>query len=358
MSLETERSAERANASQTKNKVSHNTNRINANPCNSKGFAAVFEAHDPRAATVARVIPADAVSRTFGNATLGYYKGGPKRKTWREVMAGQRFNELARLSAYRHCHGLALGSSNAWARVLVNLALALAGAADVEIVSTIARNVRAPKLDLDLVAALCALSFRGLMPAAVVGDELEVTSCERADCCLVRIDAVDECQADRRRRLDRERKARSRCVRRTLLNTVKRTHQKAEPGRAGRGARRLSRRYGAETALSSRQAPQASFYPYLEKVRSAPSRMRPASRIARGHVYIAEGQARNQGDYAVNDNQLSLSVMETIHAALLETLHNRERASIAAARDDRAVQAARDRLADDLDWLAMVGGAK
>jgi len=311
-----EKSREGCNPSWTGIQNTHlYTKRISANPNNCKGFAAVFEEPDPRAATVARVIPADARTLKVGNALLGYRKAGPKRKTWGQVMAGQRFNELARLSTYRHRHGLALGASDAWARVLVNLALALAGSADVQTVSAIARRVRAPKLDLDLVAALCVVSFRGLMPASDIGEELEVTSCERTDCRLFRIDAIDECQADRRRRLDRERKARIRRVRFTQSKT--READKRDRARRAGGVASLRRcsRLRGETALSSRQGPQASFYPFREKVRRAQGQWWPASRIARG-TSVAEGQAGSTQRESIMTKTPNAEAIEFVIAVL------------------------------------------
>lgn len=59
-----------------------------------------------------------------------------------------------------------------------------------------------------------------------------------------------------------------------------------------------------------------------------------------------------------NNSLAQFTADQTISAALLETIVRRAQISILAAGDNRAVQAARDRLVDDLDWLAMVGGAK
>lgn len=174
-----------------------------------------------------------------------------------KMTAGQRFNELARLVTYRRQYGLDLGPATGWALVLSNLVECLGTTADCYSVDQIRRRLRLPAIDLDIIAACCSPAEGRLMPQATVGDLLEVSSCERQDCCLLRIEACDEPQVDRKRRLARERQQR----RRRVTLTVKRKC-------CGRDTRRRAASPALRALLTSsavrltlRQEPKPRFFP-------------------------------------------------------------------------------------------------
>ncbi|GEM_PF-4807090 len=143
----------------------------------------------------------------------GWFRKGYRSRYWLKITAGQRFNEIARLVTYRQRFGLAMGDATAWAVVLANLIECLGTTADVQTVGELCRRIGLPSLDPDVVAPVCKPAEGKLLSQAYVGALLEVTALERQDCGLLRIEACDEPAADRRRRLDRERKRR---VRRTI----------------------------------------------------------------------------------------------------------------------------------------------
>lgn len=190
-----------------------------------------------------------------------------------KMTAGQRFNELARLVTYRRQHGLDIGPVTGWALVLSNLTECLGSTADCYSVDKIRRRLRLPAINLDIIAACCYPAEGRLMPQATVGDLLEVTSCERKDCRLLRIEACDESQADRKRRLARERQQRRRRVTRTIEK--KNSERDIRRRTASPALRALTS--SSSIRLPLRQEPQRSFFPAGGKiVRDAP---RQASEI-------------------------------------------------------------------------------
>lgn len=137
---------------------------------------------------------------------------GQRARYWLKITAAQRYNELGRLIEYRHMHGLDMGPASGWALVLANLCECLGVTSDCQTVGELCRRLRLPAIDPDIIAPACMPAEGRLLDQAYVGALVEVTACERQDLRLLRIEAYDECAADRRRRLDRERKRR---VRRT-----------------------------------------------------------------------------------------------------------------------------------------------
>lgn len=190
-----------------------------------------------------------------------------------KMTAGQRFNELARLVTYRRRYALDLGPATGWALVLSNLIECLGATADCYSVDQIRRRLRLPAIDLDIIAACCSPAEGRLMPQATVGDLLEVTSLERQDCRLLRIEACDEPQADRKRRLARERQQR----RRRVTLTVKRKCCGRDTRRRAASPALRALRSSSAVRLPSQQEPQRLSFPAGEKtVRDAP---RQASEI-------------------------------------------------------------------------------
>ncbi len=163
---------------------------------------------------------------------------GGRQKDYSEVRARQRLNELSRLVRYRRDHGLDIGHGVAWSIVLSDIALArrhlwtkgregefAPGAPLVEqlrhqidnlfwriglgdiVNSPLMRAIHAevwPRLSEDP---------HVLLPAAGVGEVLEVTAIERADCRLLTIDDVEEGAHGRRLKAAREREQRKRLER-------------------------------------------------------------------------------------------------------------------------------------------------
>ncbi len=243
----------------------------------SKGFsfkenarpAAVFDESDPRAYSAARVVPATARKVMVGGATFGYLKSDRSsmdRSSWRYVVARQRCNELARLALYRLENGLDLGPPVAWALVLANLAVCLGQASDVTAIAALCRRLQLPQLDEDISAAACHNAGTELMKAAHAGALLQVTTVERDDCRLLRIDAWDESADDRQRRLARERQRRRRSV---TVTIERRLCARDTVRKSGAGLRRFASRLAkgrSSTALPSRQEPRRfPFFPEKEK---------------------------------------------------------------------------------------------
>lgn len=189
--------------------------------------------------------------------------------------AGIRFNDLGRLIAYRRRYGLNVGSEFSWAVVLANLSEALGTTADVYAIHDLGRRLGLPEIDPDIAAAACRSGDGLLLSAVVVGEFLEVSSCERTDARLRNIEAVDESAVDRKRRIARERQRRRRHVTRPNNGGKRDTGRKT-----GGGSRRFASRLAkgrASTSLPSLQEPQPfSFFPHGEsKGRTTARPLRP-----------------------------------------------------------------------------------
>ncbi|WP_202306166.1 hypothetical protein [Mesorhizobium sp. L-8-10] len=172
---------------------------------------------DPRAKNVAKVVPTTAKKRMLGAVVLGYTKEpGRLRKplSWSTVTVMQRKNELARLVQYRLHNGLDAGPPIGWAAVLANLSATLGDEVTVDSVADLCRRIGLPEIDAAIVAGLARDPEKArrvwtkyeLLDAASTGALIEMTSVEREELEIKRIDAWDETADDRRRRLTRERK--------------------------------------------------------------------------------------------------------------------------------------------------------
>ncbi|MER8455836.1 hypothetical protein NKH24_06815 [Mesorhizobium sp. M1300] len=157
----------------------------------------------------------------IGDAILGHWttpEGFRRPLTWRQVMAWQRLNELARLSHYRAKHGLDAGPAIGWANVLANLSACLGEEVGNSSVEDLCRRMSLNKIDPDIVAGVTrdvekarrVWSTYELLGAASTGALIHLTALERADLRIQRIDAWEEPAADRKRRLARERQRRKR----------------------------------------------------------------------------------------------------------------------------------------------------
>lgn len=136
--------------------------------------------------------------------------------------AYQRRTELQRLAQYRHRNNLAMGSDAGWANAVGNMCRVLNGHLTVEMLEEEWGAYGVPALAPEVVAdAVKHLAGRAwglptLYAPAHVGSLLDLTSAERDEAGIVKIDACDETGDERRRRLDKERKAAKRAAKAAL----------------------------------------------------------------------------------------------------------------------------------------------
>lgn len=136
--------------------------------------------------------------------------------------AHQRRTELQALAQYRHRNGLAMGSDAGWANAVGNMCRVLRGHLTVEMVLEEWGAYGVPALAQEVVEdAVKHLAGKAwgaptLYAPAHVGSLLDLTSVERAEAGITKIDACDESKVERRRRTDRERKASKRAAQAAL----------------------------------------------------------------------------------------------------------------------------------------------
>lgn len=148
--------------------------------------------------------------------------------------AYQRRSELQRLAWYRRAGNYAKGSDAGWANAIANLCRVMNGFVTEEMVVAEWAEYNLGPLPFDVVKdAVAHHSTRvwgtpKLFSAAHVGSLLEMTSVERAEARIEKIDACDETGAERKRRQDRERKARKRAAQAALAPKPETKAQMAE----------------------------------------------------------------------------------------------------------------------------------
>jgi|GEM_PF-3059216 len=141
--------------------------------------------------------------------------------------AAQRRSDLNRLLHYRRKNGFAFGPEIGWVEVIANLVRVLNGTVTTEVVHEEAKRLGLGKIDQHLVADVVAdISARAwgkykLFSPRLAGAKLQVTSVERDEAGIIKLDAVDETKEERRRRVDRERKAEKRAAEATLRTQSK-----------------------------------------------------------------------------------------------------------------------------------------
>lgn len=130
----------------------------------------------------------------------------------------QRRKDLSRLSYYRRKHGFSIGPEIGWVECIANMVRVRDGLVDSGGVQKEAKLLGLEKLDSGLVADVVkdisakAWGKYPLYTTRMAGNKLEVTSVEREEAGILKIDAVDEPRKERQRRLDRERKAEKRAA--------------------------------------------------------------------------------------------------------------------------------------------------
>lgn len=125
-------------------------------------------------------------------------------------------NECSRLAYLRRSHRLALGEATGWAVVIANVVGGMGKAITGDAINLMAVSFGLPAIDDGIVDAvaldaetarrLWGAGRHNLLGARMVGALLQVTAVEREEAGIRCIDAIDESPADRRRRLDRQRK--------------------------------------------------------------------------------------------------------------------------------------------------------
>lgn len=162
----------------------------------------------------------------LGSAILGEWRSGLHGRAAmpaNERKTRQRRNSLSRLAHLRLAQGLALGEAAAWALAIANTIGGLGREVTGQAIAEMARSFGLPDLepgvaeaiaqDAETARRLWGAGRHQLLTAQMVGSLLAVTAAEREEAGLRDIGAVDETSAERRRRLDRERKKAARAAR-------------------------------------------------------------------------------------------------------------------------------------------------
>ena len=162
--------------------------------------------------------------------------------------AVQRRRELRRLARYRVLNQIAIGSESAWADAIADALRGVYGKISAEMVHDEWAVYELPALSPEIVDHTVRRMRWGrepLLAAIKVGSALDLTSVEREEAGIFKIEAVDEPVKDRKRRLARERKARQRAAKAALAPKRK---SKAELARELKVSRRtLYRMIAADT---------------------------------------------------------------------------------------------------------------
>lgn len=145
----------------------------------------------------------------------------PKPEPW-QMNASQRRKELAMLARYRTRNHLGLGEDAGWAHVIGNMLRVLMGQVTPESIQAEAQAYGLPPLSTDAVNDVAeqiggrAWGRPKLYKPAHAGSLLSLTSVERSEAGIHKIEASDETIEERKRRLDRARKARQRAAKAAL----------------------------------------------------------------------------------------------------------------------------------------------
>ena len=162
---------------------------------------------------------------TLGNVILGEWRGAARRPAMpaSERKVRQRRNSASRLAHLRLSQGLDLGERAAWALVVANVIGGLGKSVSGDAINKMVTGFGLPPIDPGVVEAVASdaetarrlwgTGRHNLLTPCMVGALLQVTAAEREEAGIRDIDAIDETGTDRRRRLDRDRKAIARAAR-------------------------------------------------------------------------------------------------------------------------------------------------
>ncbi|MBN9347553.1 MAG: hypothetical protein J0I48_15385 [Devosia sp.] len=151
-----------------------------------------------------------------------------------QMNAVQRRKELDQLARLRRRNGTDMGPESGWIEVIANYLRVRNGQVSAKDVAAEAAWLGLPRFDAQLVddavshIARAAWGRYRLYSPKLAGDKLRLTSEERRAAGIEKIEAIDESRADRRRRLDRERKQASRSGEGVDASAAKSVPSKAE----------------------------------------------------------------------------------------------------------------------------------
>lgn len=174
----------------------------------------------PENRDVARVVPRGATLLKAGDAVLGYSQ--PARR--RERMPGWKMNayhragDLQRLAMYRRANGLAMGPDIGWAFVIGNMCRVLYDHVTAAMIQEQAGKIGCGALDAPAIDSAVqeimgkAWGRYALWGADKAGVAVQMTSVEREESGVTKMEACDETGGDRRKRENREQMRRRRAA--------------------------------------------------------------------------------------------------------------------------------------------------
>lgn len=174
----------------------------------------------PQHRDVPRVMPADASVLKVGEAVIGYSRAQARRERtpgWK-MNAYHRRGDLQRLALYRRQHALAMGPDIGWAFVIGNLCRILFDHVTAAMIQAEAETIGCGALDAPAVESAVqeimgkAWGRYKLWAPEQAGVAVQMTSVEREESGVTKIEACDETGAERRKRQNREQMRRRRAA--------------------------------------------------------------------------------------------------------------------------------------------------
>lgn len=167
----------------------------------------------PENRDAARVVPADAAVTKVGGAVLGYTIKAKHRARvpgWK-MNAFHRRGDLQRLAMYRRANRLAMGPDIGWAFVLGNMCRVLFDHVTARMIQEEAETIGCGALDAPAVEVAVqeimgkAWGRYALWDAEKAGVAVQMSSVEREEAGVTKMEAFDERGAERRKRQNKER---------------------------------------------------------------------------------------------------------------------------------------------------------
>lgn len=157
------------------------------------------------------------VARTAARRAANQTRKTARLNGW-QLSAELRLSEIRRLARLRLGTATPLGPESSWIECIANALRVRHGAVTVEMISAEAAGLRIGPFSADLLAdaiepvARTVWGRYKLYSPKLAGDKLQLTAGERERAGITRIAAIDESARERRRRHDKERKARQRAA--------------------------------------------------------------------------------------------------------------------------------------------------
>lgn len=213
---------------------------------------------------VARVVPADADVLKVGDAVVGYTRAITRRERtpgWK-MNAYHRRGDLQRLAMYRRDQRLAMGPDIGWAFVIGNMCRVLFDHVTAQMIQDEAESIGCGALDAPAVDSAVqeimgkAWGRYALWGADKAGVAVQMTSVEREESGVTKIEACDETAEDRKKRQNKERMRRKRAA-----EAAQRPPSKAEIAKQiGVSVRTLYRMIEAGEVVVGTNSVQRSIY--------------------------------------------------------------------------------------------------